>query len=117
MTAIERLDMGPRMSQAVIHGDTVYLAGQVALGAPGQSVTAQTTDILARIDGLLARAGTDKTKILSVTIWLADIASFAEMNAVYDAWVPAGHTAARACVESKLAAPDFTVEIQAVAAR
>lgn len=117
MPPIERIDVGPRMSQAAVHGDTVYLAGQVAVGAAGQSVAAQTADILARIDDLLARAGTDKSRILTATVWLADIATFAEMNSVYDRWVVAGHTPARACVEAKLAAPEFTVEIQVVAVR
>lgn len=115
MTTITRLHPGPRMSQAVIHGDTVYLAGQVALGAPGESVVAQTRDIVARIDGLLAECGSDKTKLLSATIWLSDIATFAEMNEVWDAWVAPGATPARACVESKLAAPQFTVEIGIIA--
>lgn len=117
MTAIQRFGVGPRMSQAVAHGDVVYLAGQVALGAPGASVADQTRDILNRIDTLLAEAGSDKAKLLSATIWLADIATFAEMNAVWDAWVAQGHTPARACVEAKLAASDYTVEIGVVAAR
>jgi enamine deaminase RidA (YjgF/YER057c/UK114 family) len=117
MTEIVRLQPGPRMSQAVIHGDTVYLAGQVALGAPGTSVADQTRDILARTDALLAEAGTDKTKLLSATIWLADIASFAEMNEVWDAWVVPGATPGRACVEAKLAASQFTVEIAVIAGR
>ena len=117
MTEIKRLQGGPRMSQAVIHGDTVYLAGQVASGAPGGSVAEQTRDILARIDGLLAEAGSDKTKLLSATIWLADIGSFAEMNGVWDKWVAPGATPARACVEAQLAAPQYTVEIGIVAAR
>lgn len=112
---IQRLDPGPRMSQAVIHGDTVYLAGQV--GAPGESVTVQTKAILASIDALLARAGSDKSKILSATIWLADIASFGEMNAVWDAWVDPANPPARATGEAKLATPDYRVEIIVVAAR
>lgn len=117
MSNIERHEVGARMSQMVTYGDTVYTAGQVALGAPGGSVTEQTTDILGRIDALLTAAGTDKTKILTATIWLADMGSFAEMNAVWDAWVPEGHTPCRACVELRLASPDFTVEIQVIAAR
>lgn len=112
---IQRLDPGPRMSQAVIHGDTVYLAGQV--GAPGESVTVQTKAILASIDALLARAGSDKSKILSATIWLADMASFGEMNAVWDAWVDPANPPARATGEAKLATPDYRVEIIVVAAR
>jgi enamine deaminase RidA (YjgF/YER057c/UK114 family) len=115
--AIQRIEPGPRMSAAVVHGDTVYLAGHVADTAKGKSVTEQTRDILAQIDATLAAAGTDKTKILSTTIYLADIKTFAEMNAVWDGWVAKGHTPARATVEAKLAAPDYTVEIVMVAAR
>lgn len=114
--SITRIETGPRMSQAVVHGNTVYLAGQVASGAPGKSVTDQTHDILGRIDALLAKAGTDKTKLLSATIWLTDIATFGEMNAVWDAWLPAGGAPARATVEAKLASPDYKVEIGIVAA-
>jgi enamine deaminase RidA (YjgF/YER057c/UK114 family) len=114
MTII-RLQAGPRMSQAVVHGATIYLAGQVADQAKGKSVGEQTTEILAKIDGLLAQAGSDKTQILSATIYLADIATFAEMNTVWDAWVPAGHAPARATVEAKLAAPAYTVEIACIA--
>ncbi len=116
MTEIERIEVGERMSQVVIHGDTVYLAGQVAFGTPGESVEKQTQDILQRIDDLLAQAGTSKEKLLTATIWLWDISTFDEMNAVWDAWVAPDNTPARACVESKLAAPQFTVEIQVVAA-
>jgi len=113
---IERLQPGPRMSQAVIHGNTVYLAGQVA-DDPSQDVPGQTRQILAAIDRLLAEAGTDKTKILSATIYLASIDTFAQMNSVWDTWVPPGHTPARATVEARLAAPQYTVEIQVIAAR
>ena len=113
---IERLHTGPRMSQAVIHGNTVYLAGQVA-DDPRQDVAGQTRQVLAAIDRLLAECGTDKTRILSTTIYLADIGTFAHMNAAWDAWVPAGHTPARATVEARLAAPQYKVEIQVVAAR
>jgi enamine deaminase RidA (YjgF/YER057c/UK114 family) len=115
--SITRLHAGPRMAQAVIHGDTVYLAGQVAEGAKGGNVGEQTKAILASIDRLLAEAGSDKTKILSATIYLADIGTFAEMNAVWDAWVAPGQPPARATVEAKLAAPAYTVEIACVAAR
>jgi enamine deaminase RidA (YjgF/YER057c/UK114 family) len=114
--ALKRIDVGPRMSQAVVHGNTVYTAGQVAANAPGASAADQTKDILASIDRLLAQAGTDKTKLISATIWLADIKDFAEMNSVWDAWVSPGNTPCRACVESKLAAPQFTVEIGVIAA-
>jgi enamine deaminase RidA (YjgF/YER057c/UK114 family) len=113
---IARLQTGPRMSQAVVHGATVYLAGQVANQAKGKSVGDQTSEILAKIDRLLAEAGSDKTMILSTTIYLADIATFAEMNAIWDAWVPSGHAPARATVEAKPAAPAYTVEIACIAA-
>jgi enamine deaminase RidA (YjgF/YER057c/UK114 family) len=106
------------MSQVVIHNQTVYLAGQVAAGAPGKSVTEQTRDILKTIDGLLGEAGTDKTKMLSATIWLTDMSKFAEMNGVWDAWVSPGATPARATVVSaQLAAPEFAIEIAVIAAR
>lgn len=114
--SITRNHVGPRMSQAVIHGGLVYLAGQVANNAAGESVAAQTRDILNRIDELLAEAGTDKTRVLSANIWLTDIGTFDEMNGVWDAWVAPGSTPARACVEAKLATPAFTVEIMVVAA-
>jgi enamine deaminase RidA (YjgF/YER057c/UK114 family) len=114
---IQRIGVGPRMSAVVIHGDTMYLAGQVANKAAGGSVTEQTRDILGIIDGLLAQAGSDKTKLLSATIYLTDISTFAEMNAVWDGWVAPGNTPARATVEAKLAAPQFTVEIACVAAK
>jgi len=114
--SIERLGTGPRMSQAVVHGDTVYLAGQVA-DDPTPSVTAQTEQVLAKIDALLKSAGSDKSRILSANIWLADIGGFAEMNAVWDKWVAPGHTPARATVEAKLASPQYKVEIMVVAAR
>jgi len=115
--SIERLHSGSRMSQAVIHGDTVYLAGQVAADAPGASVAEQTKDTLKHIDKLLAEAGTDKSKLLSATIWLSDIRDFDEMNEVWDAWVASGNAPARACVEAKLAATVFNVEIGVIAAR
>ena len=114
---VTRLHAGPRMSQAVVHGDTIYLAGQVADQAKGKSVGEQTKDILAIIERLLAEAGTDKTRILSATVYLVDISTFAEMNAAWDAWVAAGHPPARATVEAKLAAPDFRVEIACIAAK
>lgn len=114
MAEIIRINTGARMSEGVVHNGTVYLAGQV--GTPGASVTQQTQDCLAHVDHILAEAGTDKTRILSTQIWLADMADFAEMNAVWDAWVPQGHTPARATGESKLAAPAYKVEIIVVAA-
>ena len=115
--SIERKHTGDRMSQIVIHGDTVYLAGQVASGAPGESVAKQTEDILNRIDGYLAEAGTDKSKLLSANLWITDMANFAEMNEVWDGWVTPGSTPCRACVEAKLASDKYDVEIMVVAAK
>jgi enamine deaminase RidA (YjgF/YER057c/UK114 family) len=114
---IERHETGPRMSKAVVHGNTVYLAGIVADSPKGKSMTEQTKSILSQIDGFLGRAGTDKGKLLSANIWITDMAKFAEMNAVWDAWVSPGHAPARATVEAKLASPDYLVEIMVVAAR
>lgn len=112
---IRRLQPGKRMSQAVVYNNTVYLAGQVAEDT-SQDVAGQTRQILASIDKLLAEAGSDKTKILSTMIVLADMATFAEMNAVWDTWVAQGHTPARATIEAKLAAPQYRVEIIVTAA-
>ncbi len=113
--SITRMDSNQRMSQIVIHGDTVYLAGQVA---KGDSVAAQTTGILDQIDQLLAKAGTDKSRLISATIWLCSMDDFADMNAVWDSWVDPANVPARACVESpRLATPDFHVEIMVIAAR
>jgi enamine deaminase RidA (YjgF/YER057c/UK114 family) len=116
MSSIERLEIGPRMSQAVIYNGVVYLAGQVAADCPGTAVKDQARNILERTDKLLAAAGTDKTKLLQVTIWLADMRTFDEMNSVWDKWVPAGATPARATVEAKLATPGYTVEMSFTAA-
>lgn len=113
--SIKRLKAGPRMSQAVIHNGTVYLAGQVP-GDPDQDAADQTRQVLATIDSLLAEAGSDKTRILSAQIFLADIADFAAMNAQWDAWVTAGSTPARATIEAKLASPKYKVEIMVTAA-
>ena len=115
--SIQRFETGPRMSQVVVHGDTVYLAGIVASNAAGESVTRQTQDILSIIDGHLAKAGSDKSKLLSATIYLTDMKSFPEMNAVWDAWVSTGNTPARATVQAGLAAPQYRVEIMVTAAR
>src|SRR5690348_8122432 len=114
---IQRHDAGPRMSKAVVHGGTVYLAGIVAENPKGKSTGEQTRSILAQIDGFLARAGTDKSKLLSANIWITDMANFAEMNAVWDAWVSPGNAPARATVEAGLASPDYKVEIIVVAAQ
>lgn len=113
---ISRIAPGARMSGAVVHGDTIYLAGHVsadrALGVRGQ-----TRAILERIEQRLAEAGSDKSKLLSVQVWLADIATFDEMNEVWDAWVDPANPPARATVEARLASPDYLVEIAAIAAR
>jgi len=116
MTDVKRIEVGARMSQAVVFNGIVTTAGQVASRAPGASVADQTRDILDRIDELLAMAGTSKEKAISACIWLADISTFDEMNEVWDAWVAPGNSPARACVEAKLASPRFTVEIQVTAA-
>ncbi len=110
---ISRIKPGDRMSQAVVHNSVVYTAGQVA---DGETVADQTADILTQIDVLLEEAGTNKLNMLTATIWLADISSFAEMNLVWDSWVPKGNTPARACVEAKLARKDLLVEIQVTVA-
>lgn len=113
---IKRIEAGPRMSQAVINGNTVYLAGVVADDTK-QDVKGQTKQILAKIDRLLAAAGTDKSKLLSANIWLTDISTWAQMNEVWDAWVSPGNTPARATVEAKLATPAYKIEIMVQAAR
>jgi enamine deaminase RidA (YjgF/YER057c/UK114 family) len=113
---IERIKVGPRMSQAIVYGNLVYLAGQVADDSSAD-VAGQTRQILAKIDSLLAEAGTDKSKLISANVWLSDISTFNEMNSVWDAWVTPGSPPVRACVEGKLALPQLTVEIMAVAAR
>ena len=113
---VQRLHVGPRLSQVVIHGDTVYTAGIVA-DDPNADVGGQTGQILDKIDRYLKEAGTDKTKILMATIWLTDIRHFDEMNAVWDMWVPKGNNPARACVESRLATPKYKVEIRVIAAK
>jgi len=117
---IERRNVGPRLSDLVIYapppsGRLVYLAGQVAEDREAD-IGGQTRSVLAQVDRLLAEAGTDKTRILSATIYLADMGDYAGMNAVWDAWVPKGDTPARATVEAKLAHPKYRVEIQLVAA-
>jgi enamine deaminase RidA (YjgF/YER057c/UK114 family) len=114
---IQRFETGPRMSQAVVHGDTIYLAGVVAKTAAGESVAKQTQEILSIIDGHLAKAGSDKSKLLTATIYITDMKNFAEMNAVWDGWISPGNTPARATVEAGLAAPQYGVEIMVIAAR
>ncbi len=114
MPEITRHKTGQRMSQIVLHHGTVYLAGQV--GTPGDSVADQTRECLRKVETLLAEVGSGSTKILQCTIWLADMADFAEMNAVWDAWVPEGEAPVRACGEAKLATPEHKVELIVVAA-
>ncbi len=111
-----RLDTGARMSQAVVHGDTVYLAGQVTK-TPAGDVTGQTELVLKQIDDLLARCGSSKERILSANIYLADMKTFPDMNKAWDVWVAQGHSPARTTVEAKLAGPEYLVEITVVAAK
>jgi enamine deaminase RidA (YjgF/YER057c/UK114 family) len=114
--SIKRINVGARMSSAVVHGDTVYLAGLTA-DDPKADVKGQTKQILAKVDKFLAEAGTDKSKVLSANIWLTDISTWSQMNEVWDAWVSPGNTPARATVEAKLAAPGLSVEIMIQAAK
>ena len=115
MSDIKRINVGKRMSDATIHGGVVYLAGQVADDTT-KDVRGQTAEILATIDRLLAEAGSDKTRVIKANIWLTDIKTFAEMNSVWDAWVPQGNTPARATIEARLATPAYLVEIKVIAA-
>lgn len=110
---IERIDTGPRMSKIVKHNGVAYLCGQVAEGA---TITEQTRECLSRVDALLTEAGSSREHMLQVIVWLADMADFAEMNAVWDAWVPQGHAPARACGEAKLASANLRVEFIVTAA-
>ena len=112
---IRRIEPGKRMSQASVHGNTVYLAGQVADDTK-QDVAGQTRQVLAQIDKLLAEAGTDKSRILFAQIVLADIGTFAAMNEVWDGWVAPGNPPARATIEAKLVAPEYKIEIIVTAA-
>ena len=114
--SITRKHSNQRMSQLVIHGDTVYLAGQVADDRDA-NITTQTQQVLAKVDALLAEAGTDKSKILSAQVWVSNIGHFAQMNEVWDAWVAEGHAPARACIEARLASPDLLVEVGVIAAK
>lgn len=113
---IERINPGKRLSDAVVHGSTIYLAGQVA-SDPGADIKGQARDILAQIDRLLGGLGSSKQRLLSATIYLADMADFAAMNEVWDGWAPRGNLPARATVEAKLAKPEYRIEIQAIAAK
>lgn len=115
MSPIERFDVGARLSEMAVHNGTLYLAGQVPDDAT-QDITGQTAQVLAMIDRLLARAGSDKTHLLMVQIYLADLADFPGMNAVWDAWVPAGHAPPRATVQAQLAKAEWRIEVVATAA-
>lgn len=111
---ITRTEKSARMSQVVVHGDTIYLAGQVG---DGPDMTAQTRHMLSEVDRLLASAGSDKSHILSATIWVSDMAQVDDMNAVWEAWIDPDNPPARACVESRLVAPEFLVEVMVIAAK
>lgn len=111
---ITRTELSTRMSQTVVHGDTIYLAGQVGEGA---DVSAQTKHMLSEVDRLLASVGSDKSHILSATIWMADMADVADMNEVWDGWIDPANPPARACVESRLVLPEFLVEVMIIAAK
>jgi len=114
--AIKRINPGPRLSQAVVYGDTVYVAGQVASDTSADAA-GQTRQILTTIDSLLAQGGSDKSRILWANVWLADMSDYNAMNGEWESWIPKGETPARATVEAKLAAPQYKVEIACVAAR
>lgn len=115
MTDIDRLDSGPRMSQAVTHNGVIYMMGRVARDRDAD-IAEQTRQVLERIDETLAQCGVDKTRLLNVTIYLADIADFPAMNAVWDDWVDGDNAPARTTVEARLAAPELKVEMTAMAA-
>jgi enamine deaminase RidA (YjgF/YER057c/UK114 family) len=112
---IQRYNVGKRLSEMVVHNGTVYLAGEVP-DDTSKDITAQTAEVLAKIDKLLAQVGSDKTKILSAQIFLPDMGDFAGMNAAWEQWVAAGRTPARATIEAKLANPAYKVEIMCIAA-
>lgn len=115
-SSLKRLHPGPRMSEAAIHNGTVYLAGQVADQAPDADITGQAREVLGHVERLLAEAGSHKSRILQCQVYLRDIADIAAMNAVWDAWVPAGHTPPRATVQAALADPRWRIEVVVVAA-
>lgn len=110
---VQRIEPGARMSGAVVHGNTVYLSGQTG---SGDDVQAQARSALAAVDALLAKVGSNKSKILSATIWLRDMADFAAMNTVWEAWIDPANPPARATGESRLAAPELKFEVTVIAA-
>jgi len=114
---IERIGKAARWSDAVVVNGLVFLAGHVAEETKGRSVLEQTREVLAQLDDTLAQAGSSKAKLVSVTIYLADIAGFDAMNQAWDAWVDSENPPARATVEARLAHPDYAVEMTAIAAR
>ena len=116
MTAIVRIDQNARRSRVSVYGDLVFLAGQVADDKDGD-IAEQTREALAKVDDMLARAGTDKSRLLSVQIWLKTMDDFAAMNAVYDAWVVPGDTPTRCCGKVELADPAYRIEVVGIAAR
>ncbi len=117
MSAITRMETSERMSKIVIHNDTVYLCGQVGDSPEGPiTMGRQTENMLAKVDSLLAEAGSGRDAILSATIYVRDMKDFVEMNKVWDSWIPEGHAPARACVESRMARADILVEISVIAA-
>ncbi|MEH6813836.1 MAG: RidA family protein [Motiliproteus sp.] len=111
---IKRYETKTRMSRAVVHNGTVYLCGQVAADS-NANITGQTETMLEKVDGLLESVGSSRSKLLSATIYIKDMTHFAEMNAVWDAWVPEGDAPARACVQAKMARPELLVEISVIA--
>lgn len=112
---VQRFDVGARMSEMAVHNGVCYLAGQVAVGG-SKGITGQTREVLAAVDALLARAGTDKTRILRAQIYLADMADFPGMNAVWDTWVAPGHAPPRATMQAALAKPEWKIEVVVTAA-
>jgi enamine deaminase RidA (YjgF/YER057c/UK114 family) len=112
---IQRFDVGARMSEMAVHNGVVYLAGQVAEDGSAD-IAGQTRQVLAAVDALLARAGSDKTRILRAQIYLADLADFAAMNVVWEQWVAAGHAPPRATVQAALAKPEWKIEVVVTAA-
>jgi enamine deaminase RidA (YjgF/YER057c/UK114 family) len=112
---LRRIDPNKRLSAAVVHGNLVYISGQVP-DTPHADVATQTREILAKIDRLLREAGSDKSRLLNASVWLADIITFDAMNSAWEAWLPPGAAPARATVEARIANPAYRVEIAAIAA-
>lgn len=113
---VRRLETSDRISQAVTHNGIVYVAGQVATDAPDAPIDEQTQSVLKRLDSILASAGSDRSKLLSATVWLSDVTKISDFNREWEAWIPRGCAPARACVEARLAVPHYAVEVAVVAA-